>query len=75
MDPVLQTRLLEELEKLPYELQRRVLDFAQALALSRPKGVPGRELLRFSGAISLGDLREMSQAIDEGCERVDPSEW
>jgi hypothetical protein len=59
----------------PLELQRKVLEFTQALALSLPKGVPGKQLLRFAGVIEADDTRVMSQAIEEGCERVDENEW
>ena len=75
MDISIKRELLEQLETLPYEFQRRVLDFAQALALSVPKGVPGRQLLRFSGAIPEDDLQMMAQAIEAGCERIDWDEW
>ena len=34
--------------------------------------MPARELLAFAGTISQSDLAAMSQAIEEGCERVDP---
>lgn len=47
----LKQEILKQLDHLPAELQRRVLDFAQALAVSRPKGVPGRELLQFAGIL------------------------
>jgi hypothetical protein len=75
MDISIKRELLKQLETLPYEFQRRVLDFAQALALSVPKGVPGRQLLRFSGAIPEDDLQMMAQAIEAGCERIDWDEW
>ena len=42
---------------------------------SPSKGVPGRDLLLFSGAISSGDSRLMAEAIEEDCERIDWSEW
>jgi len=74
MSTVIKERLLEQLDALPEELQRRVLDFARALALSQPKGVPGAGLLKFAGAIPADDLRLMREAIDSGCERVD-NEW
>jgi hypothetical protein len=68
MDISIRRKLLERLEALPYEFQRRVLDFAQALALSVPKGVPGKQLLRFVGAIPADDLQMMVQAIEAGCD-------
>ncbi len=68
-------RIIRELDKLPPELQRKVLDFTQALALSLPKGVPGEQLLRFAGVIEPDDAEAMSRAIEEGCERVDADAW
>jgi hypothetical protein len=64
--------LIAQLDKLPYTLQLRVLDFAKAII---PKGVDGKSLLRFEGAIPADDLKLMSKAIEEGCEKVDISEW
>lgn len=64
--------LIAQLEKLPYDLQLRVLDFVKSLI---PKGVEGKSLLRFEGAIPADDLQLMSKAIEEGCEKVDISEW
>ena len=67
-------KVVEQLEALPYGLQRQVLQFTRALALSVPRGVPGRQLLRFAGAIPLADLQIMRQAIEQGCEQVDVNE-
>jgi hypothetical protein len=67
--------IIEQLDALPYELQRRVLDFTRALTLSAPKGVPGKQLLHFAGLIQPDDLQVMAQAIEAGCERTDLNEW
>ena len=67
--------IIEQLDALPYELQRRVLDFARALTLSEPKGIPGKQLLHFAGMIQPDDLQAMAQAIEAGCERIDLDEW
>lgn len=64
--------LIAQVDKLPYDLQLRVLDFVNSLM---PKGVSGKSLLRFEGVISDDDLRLMSKAIEEDCERVDVNEW
>ncbi len=64
--------LIAQVDKLPYDLQLRVLDFVNSLM---PKGVSGKSLLRFEGAISDDDLRLMSKAIEENCERIDVNEW
>jgi hypothetical protein len=68
-------QILREVEQLPLDLQQRVLHFIQALALARPRGTPGKELLRFSGVISREDADLMKQAIEEECERIDPDGW
>lgn len=67
--------LIEQLKSLPHELQRRVLEFTRALTQPRPRGVPGKQLLRFSGTISPDDADQMREAIKQGCERVDANEW
>jgi len=67
--------VVREMDHMPLELQRRVLDFAHALAGSSPKGTPGRDLIEFAGAFSPEDLDEISAAIEEGCERVDTDAW
>lgn len=64
--------LITQIDKLPHDLQLRVLDFVKALT---PKGVEGKSLLRFEGSIPANDLQLMSKAIEEGCEKVDISEW
>lgn len=67
--------VVAQLEVLPPESQRRVLDFARALAISIPRGIPGRELLRFAGTISQDDLRLIENAILRDCEQVDVNGW
>lgn len=71
----LKQEILRQLDHLPVELQRRVLDFAQALAVSSPQGVPGKELLRFAGILSKDEAKVWIKAIKAGCERVDLNEW
>ena len=75
IDATIKTELAACLDTMSLEHQRRVLEFARALASRPPKGVPGRELLRFAGTIEESDLDAMSQAIEEGCERVDANGW
>ena len=67
MTPIID-RVIEQMEALPYELQWRVFEFTRALVASKPHGVPGRQLVRFAGAIPADDLQLMSQAIEQGCE-------
>ena len=51
------------------------LDFARALVVTCPKGVPGKHLLSFAGTIPAADLKAMGQAIEDSCEKVDLNEW
>ncbi|MCX9012465.1 MAG: hypothetical protein OIN66_15270 [Candidatus Methanoperedens sp.] len=73
--PTIKQDIMKYLDHLPFELQRQVLDFAQALAKPFPKGVPGKQLLRFSGTMKAEDIQAMAQAIEANCERVDKNEW
>lgn len=67
--------IINQIGLLDYEHQRRVLDFARALAVTCPKGVPGKQLLSFAGTIPADDLKTMEQAIEDSCEKVDLNEW
>ena len=69
---VIRDNLIAQLDKLPHDLQLRVLDFASALI---PKGITGKSLVKFEGIIPVEDLKLMSAAIEEGCEKVDINEW
>ena len=57
------------------EERRQVLDFARTLATCKRGGTPGESLIRFGGAINAADLAIMADAIEEGCEQVNPDEW
>jgi len=71
-DISIKDNLMAQIDKLPLELQRRLLDFARTLV---PRGNEGKNLLRFEGTILADDLELMSKTIEEGCEKVDISEW
>ena len=71
----IEREVVVQLGKLPLEKQQQVLHFARALADASPLGIPGKDLLRFAETIELNDLQAMSQAIEEGCEKVNPNEW
>ncbi|MYB92545.1 hypothetical protein F4054_11540 [Candidatus Poribacteria bacterium] len=67
--------LLEQIEKLTPLQQKQVLDFALELSDELSKRYPGEKLLKLVGTISPEDLEIMKQAIEEGCEQVNESEW
>ena len=71
----IESAIYEQLEKLPLEQRRQVLEFARSLATPRIQGVRGRPLLRFAGAIDSADLEALKQAVEEGCEQINPNDW
>jgi len=74
VSPKLQEELLQQMARLPEEQQKQVLAFVRGL-LPAAGGISGKDLLKFSGAISQADVQLMAKAIEEGCERIDQSEW
>ena len=75
MDGTIADRVADEVRALAPELQRRVLEFTRALAVSEPRGVPGKQLLRFAGDLTPEDAQLMREAIELGCEKIDTHEW
>jgi ADP-dependent phosphofructokinase/glucokinase len=67
--------IAEQVEKLPPDMQEQVLRFVASLATSAPVGENGARLRQFSSSLDSVSARQMTQAIDEECERVDASEW
>ena len=67
--------IVQRLENLSPGQQRQVLDFALELSDELSKRYPGEKLLKLVGTISPEDLEIMKQAIEEGCEQINESEW
>jgi hypothetical protein len=61
----------KELDSLPIEDQRKVLDFTHALIERKTTGVRGQDILPFTLGFSPEDLEIMRQAVEEDCERVE----
>ncbi|HON78691.1 MAG TPA: hypothetical protein PK544_09395 [Spirochaetota bacterium] len=68
-------QIIEDLDHLPLDLQKKVSDFARALVLVRGNGTPGSELVRFSGTIGNADARKIRETIRSECGRIDHNEW
>lgn len=75
VDATIEQELSTCLGRLPVEQQRQVLEFARKLTTLPLQGVRGSTLLQFAGTIDESDLEAMSQAIEDGCERIDADEW
>ena len=71
----LEQKLLEQIEKLTPLQQKQVLDFALELSGELSKRYPGEKLLKLVGTISKEDLEIMKRTVEEGCGRIDESEW
>jgi hypothetical protein len=70
----LKNEVLQVMDRLPEERQRQVLNFARSLASSGPVGIVGKDLLRFAGILTEQEAQALSEAVEEGCERVDLDE-
>jgi hypothetical protein len=73
MSRTIKDEIIQQVDRLDGPQRRKLLDFARGLTV--PQGTPGRELLMFAGAIDQGDLATISEAIQEGCEKVEPNGW
>ena len=68
ISPIVERGLHLQLEGLPLEQQQRVLGFARFLASAHVDGISGQNLLPFAGTMDVHDLKDIGQAIEEGCE-------
>lgn len=75
INPLIENEIHVQLEKLTLPQQIEVLNFAKSLAGTMPVGVPGKDLLQFSGILSHEEAKEMLEAIEEGCGKADLNEW
>lgn len=71
----LQTEIAERVAKLSPPLQEQVLLFVSSLEASALRGESGAALTRFAGSLDATSAREMTQAIEQECERVDADQW
>ena len=73
--PAIKQQILNDLERLMPEQQRHAAELIRGFASTLPKGIAGRDLLRFAGTMDDESACQMTGAIEEGCERVDLDEW
>ena len=71
--PAIKEQILNDLDQLSPEQQKRAADLVHGLV--SPKGTSGRDLLRFAGTLDDESARQMREAIEQGCERVDLDAW
>lgn len=73
--PSLEREILNELNRLDEPELRRVLEFVRSLPAETVKGESGDSILRIVGTIPPEDLKEMRDAIEADCERIDSDGW
>ncbi|MBN2305406.1 MAG: hypothetical protein JXQ72_13050 [Anaerolineae bacterium] len=69
----LKDQIVQTLDDMTLDQLRRVLAYTQQMKSNLPPGTPGEVLLAHMDSFQFepGDLEEMTQAIEEGCERID----
>lgn len=67
-------QIAAEVCELELDSQPRVLEYVRSLKHSVP-GMRGKALLRHAGTINELDAQSMMDAIEAGCEQVNPDEW
>ncbi len=75
MSNLIVNQVVEKMNYLPPKLQRRVLSYVESLNKPGKRGVVGKKLLKFSGAIAVDDLATMKKAVEADCEQVNPNKW
>ena len=70
----LRKQILEDFERLSPELQKRARDLVHGLVVARPKGATVDDLHPLVGILDEDSARQMMEAIEQGCERVDRDE-
>jgi hypothetical protein len=70
-------QIISQLDRLSPEQQKQLLDYSLSLQRQGPPGIPGHELIARAREINFSseDLAEITQAIEEDCERIDWDEW
>lgn len=67
-----ENEFLKNLGKLTREEQNKVLAYAKSL-LNHNRSRQG--LLLFAGSLDSVSIREISEAVESGCEDIDKNEW
>ena len=80
-DPLLKEQLIEDFDHLPPSRQRQAARYVHSLRSAGkredplPPPTPGKSLMPLAGILDDESAREILEAIEEECERVDLSEW
>lgn len=67
----LKEEIIERINDLPYDLQKKVFDYIDSLVQVEIRKISGKELLKYAGVIEKADLSLINDAIEANCEQVD----
>jgi len=73
--PAVKAQILSDLNQLSPTQQKRAAELVHGLVSTLPRGASVEDLLQVAGTLDDEATHEMMEAIEEGCERVDPHEW
>ena len=68
-------QILNDLDRLPPDRQLRAAELVHSLLAPPLQGASVEALMSLSGTLDNQSAREMTDAIEEGCEQVDLDEW
>lgn len=69
-----ESEFLKRLDLLNKEQQHKVIAYIKTL-LKKSENNNQQELLQFAGSFNSKDVKEISTAIEAGCENIDSNEW
>lgn len=75
VQPAIKEQILSDLDRLSPEQQQRAAELVHELVGPALRGASIEDLLTVAGTLDDDSAREMREAIEEGCERVDLDEW
>lgn len=71
----IRNEILTRVDQLTPDMQERVLRFVASLSASTSPGESGAAMREFAGSLDAVSARQMIEAVEEDCERIDTSEW
>jgi hypothetical protein len=73
--PAIKQQILSDLNQLSPAQQKRAAELVHGLVSTLPRGASVEDLLKVTGTLDDDAAREMTEAIEDGCARVDLDEW
>ena len=74
-NPSIKQQILRDLDQMSPQMQERAMNLVHSLVTELPKGASAEDLRQLAGSLDAESAREMRDAIEAGCERIDPDAW